>query len=354
MCWMRDFHCPNCGQRLTFENSTCLACGSALGFSLDNMALLVITTGDEGDKPGFASASDYELCANRHLAECNWLVPINDPGGLCTSCALTLERPNDNEADGLAAFARAEAAKRRLVAELYELKLPIVGRDQDPDYGLGYRLLSSAHENVMTGHENGVITLDLAEGDDVHREQLRVEMDEPYRTLLGHFRHEVGHYYFYRLITPSSDYLTRFNELFGDPDADYQQALDRHYREGVPPGWRETFVSSYATMHAAEDWAETFAHYLHIRDTLDTCAWCGLAPASATFDRPALGPSAFPNIIEMWLPLSWSLNMVNRSMGHDDLYPFVLPAAVLEKMRFIHTVIGEVTSESKGPAAIAG
>jgi hypothetical protein len=350
---MRDFHCPNCGQRLTFENSTCLACGSALGFSLDDMALLVITTGDEGDKPGFVSARDYELCANRHLAECNWLVPINNPGGLCTSCALTLERPNDNDADGLAAFARAEAAKRRLVAELYEMKLPIVGRDRDPEYGLAFRLLSSAHEKVMTGHDDGVITLDLAEGDDVHREQLRVEMDEPYRTLLGHFRHEVGHYYFYRLITPSSDYLARFNELFGDPDADYQEALDRHYDQGAPQGWQESFVSSYATMHAAEDWAETFAHYLHIRDTLDTCAWCGLAPASATFDRPALGPSAFPNIIEMWLPLSWSLNMVNRSMGHDDLYPFVLPVAVLEKMQFIHTVIDEVTSESSGHAVVS-
>lgn len=123
-------------------------------------------------------------------------------------------------------------------------------------------------------------------------EQLRVEMDEPYRTLLGHFRHEIGHYYFYRLIASSSDYLSRFNELFGDPDADYSQALDRHYRGGPPEGWQDSFVSSYATMHASEDWAETFAHYLHIRDALDTAAWCGLAPASATFDRPALGPSA--------------------------------------------------------------
>jgi hypothetical protein len=350
---MRDFHCPNCGQRLTFENSTCLACGSALGFSVEQMALLVITTGDEGDKPGFVSAGDYELCANRYLAECNWLVPIRDAGGLCVSCALTIERPNDNDPVGLAEFARAEAAKRRLVVELHELKLPIVGRDRDPGYGLAFRLLSSAHEQVTTGHDNGVITIDLAEGDDVHREQLRVEMDEPYRTLLGHFRHEVGHYYFYRLIGSSGDYLARFNELFGDPGADYQDALDRHYSEGAPEGWQESFVSSYATMHAAEDWAETFAHYLHIRDTLDTSAWCGLAPASATFDRPALGPSAFANIIEMWLPLSWSLNMVNRSMGHDDLYPFILPVAVLEKMKFIHTVIDEVVSRSNGPAAVS-
>ena len=345
---MRDFHCPNCGQRLTFENSTCLSCGSALGFSLSEMALLVIAKGDASDHAGFVDANEYQLCGNRNLAECNWLIRVDDPGGVCTSCGLTVERPNDADPAGLAEFARAEAAKRRLIAELYELKLPIVGRDEDPEHGLAFRLLSSAHENVVTGHDNGVITLDLAEGDDVHREQLRVEMDEPYRTLLGHFRHEVGHYYYYRLVAPSTEYVARFNELYGDPDADYQAALDRHYSEGAPQGWKKKFVSSYATMHAAEDWAETFAHYLHIRDTLDTSAWCGLAPATATFDRPALGPSAFPNIIELWLPLSWSLNMVNRSMGHDDLYPFVLPAAVLEKMQFIHTVIEEVTAALSG------
>ncbi|OBJ52594.1 putative zinc-binding metallopeptidase, partial [Mycobacterium sp. 1423905.2] len=288
---------------------------------------------------------------NLYLAECNWLVPKGQPGGLCVSCALTSERPNDADTVGLAEFARAEAAKRRLIAELHELKLPIIGRNEDPDYGLAFRLLSSAHEKVMTGHQNGVITLDLAEGDDVHREQLRVEMDEPYRTLLGHFRHEIGHYYYYRLVSPSSEYVARFNELFGDHESDYQAALDRHYSEGPPEHWQDNFVSSYATMHPAEDWAETFAHYLHIRDALDTSAWCGLAPASATFDRPLLGPSAFQTIIDLWLPLSWSLNMVNRSMGHDDLYPFVLPAAVLEKMQFIYTVIDEVTSQARGPAA---
>jgi hypothetical protein len=341
---MRDFHCPNCGQRLAFENSTCLNCGSALGFSLDEMALLVIAKGPESEHTGAVDASDYRLCANLYLAECNWLVSSKEPGGLCASCALTGQRPNDADSVGLAEFARAEAAKRRLIVELNELKLPIIGRDEDPDYGLEFRLLSSKHEKILTGHDNGVITLDLAEGDDVHREQLRVEMDEPYRTLLGHFRHEIGHYYFYRLIGNSPEYLDRFRELFGDPNADYQEALDRHYRDGAPEGWQKSFVSSYATMHPAEDWAETFAHYLHIRDTLDTSAWCGLAPATATFDRPALGPSAFPNIIDLWLPLSWSLNMVNRSMGHDDLYPFVLPAAVLKKMQFIFTVIDEVTS----------
>ncbi|MFN6542389.1 zinc-binding metallopeptidase family protein [Mycolicibacterium nivoides] len=341
---MRDFNCPNCGQHLAFENSLCLSCGSALGFSVDDMALLVITDTDQSDHAGAVDEDQYQLCANLHLAECNWLVRIGQGGQLCASCALTRTRPADTDTAAMASFADAEKAKRRLIAELHELKLPIVGRDQDSQFGLAFDLLSSESDKVFTGHHNGVITLDLAEGDDVHREQLRIAMDEPYRTLLGHFRHEIGHYYFYRLVAPSEDYSARFRELFGDPDADYQAALDRHYQDGPPAGWEDEFVSSYASMHAAEDWAETFAHYLHIRDTLDTAAAYGFAPAGATFDRKLLGPSGFDTIIEMWLPLAWSLNMVNRSMGHDDLYPFVLPPAVLEKMRFVHTVIDEVTA----------
>ncbi|BCI52997.1 hypothetical protein NIIDNTM18_22750 [Mycolicibacterium litorale] len=342
---MRDFNCPVCGQRLAFENSLCLNCGSALGFSLDDMALLVIAPPKESAHAGAVSERQYQLCANMHLAECNWLVEKGPVQLLCEACSLTRTRPNDADTTALAAFAVAERAKRRLIAELHELKLPIVGRDEDPEYGLAFDLLSSENEKVFTGHANGVITLDLAEGDDVHREQLRIAMDEPYRTLLGHFRHEIGHYYFYRLVGPSATYLERFNELFGDPDLDYQEALDRHYSEGAPSGWEENFVSSYATMHPAEDWAETFAHYLHIRDTLDTAAAFGFAPAGATFDRRVLGPSGFDTIIEMWLPLSWALNMVNRSMGKGDLYPFVLAPPVLEKMRFIHNVIDEVTAD---------
>ncbi|GAB7070615.1 putative zinc-binding metallopeptidase [Mycobacterium hodleri] len=351
---MRDFICPNCGQHLAFENSVCLSCRSRLGFSLDDMAFLVIASGEDSEHGGAVDASEYRLCANLHAAECNWLVKVAPVPQLCTSCALTRMRPNDADTTAMAAFAVAEMAKRRLIVELVDLKLPIVGRDVDPDYGLAFDLLSSAAEKVFTGHENGVITLDLAEGDDVHREQLRIAMDEPYRTLLGHFRHEIGHYYYYRLVGVAPEYQERARELFGDAEADYQAALDRHYSEGAPPGWERDYVSSYATMHPAEDWAETFAHYLHIRDTLDTAAAFGFAPAGATFERRNLGPSGFDSIIDLWLPLSWALNMVNRSMGHDDLYPFVLPAKVLEKMRFIHTVIDEVTSDPAKLAAARG
>ncbi len=349
---MRDFICPNCGQRLAFENSVCLSCDSRLGFSLEQMAFLVIAD-DDSEHSGTVAANDYQLCANLALAECNWLVPVEPVRRLCQSCVLTRTRPNDADTKALAAFAAAEKAKRRLIVELHELKLPIIGRDADPERGLVFDLLSSEQEQVFTGHDDGVITLDLAEGDDVHREQLRISMDEPYRTLLGHFRHEIGHYYFFRLVGPSDQYVEEFAELFGDPDEDYQDALDRHYSQGPPEGWEQDFVSSYATMHPAEDWAETFAHYLHIRDTLDTSAAFGFAPAGATYERRILGPSGFDTLIEMWLPLAWALNMVNRSMGKDDLYPFVLTPPVLEKMRFIHTVMDQITSETVNLAAVS-
>jgi len=341
---MRDFRCPRCGQHLAFENSLCLSCGSAVGFSLPDMAFLVIADDSEAGVSGTVDAQERHLCANLHLAACNWLADVQPSRQLCASCRLTRIRPRDGDTAALAAFAEAEGAKRRLVAELHELRLPVVDRQEDPQYGLAFDLLSSGEQPVVTGHHNGIITVDLAEGDDVHREQLRVAMDEPYRTMLGHFRHEIGHYYFYRLVEQRPDRLEQFVGLFGDPGADYQSAIERHYRQGPPAGWDEHHVSAYATMHPAEDWAETFAHYLHIRSTLDTSAAYGLAPATGTYQRKILGPSAFDTIIQMWLPLAWSLNMVNRSMGKPDLYPFLLPSTVLDKMRLIHVVIDETAA----------
>ena len=350
---MRDFNCPNCGQRLAFENSLCLSCGSRLGFSLDDMALLVIASGADSEH-GAPSTRASTGCA----PICIWPSAIGSREGADQKAMQVVRAdphpPQRQRHQGAGRIRGRREGQAPAIVELYELKLPIVGRDENREYGLAFDLLSSEQEQVMTGHHNGVITLDLAEGDDVHREQLRVEMDEPYRALLGHFRHEIGHYYFYRLVGPSQAYSQRFRELFGDPDADYQAALDRHYKDGPPPGWEDTYVSSYATMHPAEDWAETFAHYLHIRDTLDTAAAFGFAPAGATFERRVLGPSGFDTMIEMWLPLAWALNMINRSMGKEDLYPFVLPPAVLEKMRFIHTIIDEITSDPAKLAQVSG
>ena len=331
---MRDFRCKSCGQRLAFENSLCLHCESPLGFSLAERNILVL------DDDGAVTADGVTRlrCANFTVAQCNWLADENAPGGLCESCGLTRTRPADDDVDALPEYGDAETAKRRLVFELTELGLPIVSRQEDPEGGLAFDLLSSRLSPVVTGHADGVITLDLAEGDDVHREQMRVELAEPYRTVLGHFRHEIGHYY--QTVFIDDERRPGFTDLFGDPDADYQAALDRHYSEGAPEGWPDEFVSSYATMHPAEDFAETFAHYLHIRDTLDTAAAFALAPAGSTLESDLSGDVGFDQIVEWWLPLTWSLNQMNRSMGHPDLYPFVLAGPVLDKIRYVHSLVG--------------
>ncbi|HEV7731878.1 MAG TPA: putative zinc-binding metallopeptidase [Candidatus Binatia bacterium] len=330
---MRDFACPNCGQRLAFENSVCLGCDSAIGFDLVGREFAVL------DPEGVTILEPARrMCVNLNVATCNWLVPADSTTGLCRSCSLTRKRPVDTD-PAMHAFADAEAAKRRLIVELVELELPITDRVADPARGLTFDLLPSNDDvKVMTGHDDGVITLDLAEGDDVHRETLRISMAEPYRTLLGHFRHEIGHYFFL-VLAETGDARSEFEALFGDADADYQAALDRHYSTGAPAGWESNYVSSYATMHPAEDWAETFAHYLHIRDTLDTAAAFGFAPAGATATNPLAGDAGFDRMIALWLPLAWALNMINRSMGHKDLYPFVLPSAVLDKMRLVHKLV---------------
>ena len=330
---MRDFLCHNCGQRLSFENSLCLHCKKPLGFWLETRTIYDLDEKEQTQIDGTL----VERCANTKVAQCNWLVKWTGMPSLCESCRLTRTIPPETDIEARVEYGRAETAKRRVILELDELGLPMIGRDENPDTGLAFDLLSSSEQSVITGHASGLITLDLAEGDDVHREQMRVELDEPYRTLLGHFRHEIGHYY--QLVLVDDSVRPAFEELFGNPDDDYQAALDRHYSQGAPEGWRQQYVSSYATMHPAEDFAETFAHYLHIRDTLDTAAAFAMAPAGSTLDSVLPGDVGFDRIIEWWLPLTWSLNQINRSMGHQDLYPFVLPEKVLEKVRFVHNLM---------------
>jgi len=329
---VRDFVCPNCGQQLTFENSVCLGCRSNLGFDPDAITFVTITASGVHEHTG------KRRCVNLNIASCNWLAQPDARFGLCPSCELTRTRPADGDEKALALFAEAELAKRRLVVELSELGLHLTRKLEDGDGGIAFDLLSSAKQKVFTGHLNGVITLDLAESDDVHRERLRVSMAEPYRTLLGHFRHEIGHFFFDVLLDDDAS-RRNFEQLFGDPRASYADAVERHYKQGPPRNWRQNYVSAYATMHPYEDWAETFAHYLHIRDTLDTAAAFGMAPAGATLATPLAGQVGFQRLVDLWLPLAWSLNMINRSMGHTDLYPFVLPPPALRKMALVHEQI---------------
>lgn len=280
---MRAFPCAVCGLLLTFESHTCVRCGSAQGFRWPDRRLL---------------APVQSRCANVELAACNWL-PARD-GQLCFSCALTRTRPADSDVGALAAFARAEGAKRWLLVELGELGLPLPA-------GLRFDLLSSEHAPVMTGHADGLITLDLAEADDARREARRAELGEPYRTVLGHLRHEVGHACF-ELLAPEGPARDRVRAVLGDERDDYGAALERHYAHGPPADWEQRHVSAYATMHPSEDWAETFAHVLHITDTLQTAAAYGIAVDGARrLGEHAAATADFDAVLAAWLPLSEGL-----------------------------------------------
>jgi hypothetical protein len=327
---VRAFTCDNCGQLLFFENSLCLRCATPLAFVPSRLDVVALSDGPE--------AAGLRRCANFELAKCNWALEPGTEEPLCRSCVLTRTRPSDSDGEGLAAFAEAETAKRRLLFELLDLGLPV-------DEGtLRFDLLSSRLGPVTTGHADGLITLDLAESDDAEREQRRTELGEPYRTVLGHFRHEIGHYY-EPILVDLGGKRDAARELFGDERADYQESLDRHYATGPPQDWNERYVSSYATMHPWEDWAETFAHYLHIRDTLQTAQAFGLlvaGPAEVADPSlvavPPVDPDSepFSTVLDAWLPLTYALNAVNRSMGRDDLYPFTLAPGVIEKLSFAH------------------
>lgn len=301
-----------------FDSASCVTCGAVLDFSSRDAA--------------FAEAGAGFRCANSAVIGCNWLVA--EDASLCPSCALTRTRPADADAAGLAAWAGVEAAKRQLVFQLDQLGLPYTGSPE-----LVFDLLSSTTGPVTTGHADGVVTIDLAEGADPHREGLRVSLAEPYRTVLGHLRHEVGHYYWLVLVD-GRDVLAEFRALFGDERADYADSLRVHYDKPDDHSWAANHVSRYAAAHPWEDWAETFAHYLHIRDSLETAAaWRitvhGPISAPVTAEPPRDGAD-FDALIEAWLPLSTALNAMNRSMGKDDLYPFVLTTAVLTKLAYVH------------------
>lgn len=325
---MKTFVCRICESTLYFENSSCVTCGADLGFARGEGAIVPL---NEEARYAARDGTTWSRCRNFELSGCTWLTPAAD--GLCSSCDLTRTRPADADLVGLSQFGVAEAAKRHLLVELDRLGLDYVSRTVEPETGLCFDMLSSVRENVVIGHAGGVITIDLAEGDDAHRVRVQAELDEPYRTMLGHLRHEVGHYIESTIVDP--DLIERKRSLFGDETADYQAALDRHYGAGAPSDWSTAYISTYATMHPFEDFAETFAHMLHIYDTIDSARHLGLTTVEpAAFD-------SFSNLVTgVWMPLSTALNQINRSMGKDDLYPFVIPSPVLEKLDFVAGLTG--------------
>jgi len=352
---MRTFHCDHCGHPIFFENVRCLQCGSALAFLPLRLASCAVepVPGKEGlwrrRKKRGASHHLYRMCVNHdeHQA-CNFAVPESDPNPLCVSCRQTRVLPDLSIPENVRRWYRIEIAKRRLFYTLAKLGLASVNPPNGERDGPIFEFLADTPGHpVMTGHAAGVITLNIAEADDPERVKRRVALGEPYRTLLGHLRHESGHFYWDRLIADGGR-IEEFREMFGDETRDYGESLKQYYASGGAniAGWEAQHVSAYATSHPWEDWAETWAHYLHMIDLLETASSYGThigMPGEDDIDEVSNpfepGAGDFDSLVEDWIPLTLLLNSLNRSLGHEDAYPFALSAAALEKLRFVHNVI---------------
>jgi hypothetical protein len=350
---MKVFHCDHCGHLLFFENTQCVRCGHIVAFLPDLLRVGSLDQDPDGrwrSPLATASSTGYRLCANytEHQV-CNWAAPAEEANGFCISCRLTHVIPDLSIDVHRANWYRLEVAKRRLLYTLLALGLPVVSRQEDPARGLAFEFLADTPGGpVLTGHAGGMITVNLAEADDAEREKRRQSLNEPFRTLAGHFRHESGHYYWDRLLADTGA-VDAFRERFGDERADYDQALRDYYAHGPAADWSQQFISAYASAHPLEDWAETWAHYLHMIDTLETAAACGFSLRPSRSDEPSLaalppfvvsGVLPFDRLIDSWFPLTYALNNLTRGLGQADAYPFVLSAPAIEKLRFVHDVVG--------------
>ena len=352
---MKLFECRSCGQTLFFENTRCEHCGHRLGYDPNTVELLPLERTDaELDSLTWHVAGDpgqtFKFCDNAAYDVCNWIIPADAAESFCLACRHNRTVPDLSKPQNKELWRNLEFAKHRMFYTLLALNLPTVTRIEDPEEGLMFDFKEDESPTVktLTGHDAGDITINIAEADDAEREKRRTAMHEPYRTLLGHFRHEIGHYYWDRLVRDEPA-LGPCREIFGDETADYNESLKKHYKDGPPENWREHFVSAYATTHPWEDFAETWAHYLHIIDTLDTAGTFGIRikpkgisgadmlETRVDFD-PYTADSIEP-IISAWVPLTFAVNSLNRSMGQRDLYPFVLTATIIEKLGFMHDLV---------------
>jgi len=362
----RNYRCQ-CGQPIFFRNSKCLACSTPLGYDPECGTLLPLRAGPQAGTwqawegsvacPSGAQAPPlYKSCANAQTpARCNWLVPLDSPLDMCRACRLNRTIPdlkNPDQPDNGYLWGLVEQAKRRLVSSLILLELPVASRiSEDTGRGLMFDFLRSPVNgpHVVTGHDAGLITLNVDEADDAKREAVRTAMREPYRTLLGHFRHEMGHYYWGRLLAGTT-WMEGFHQLFGDESANYGASLKRYYDEGPAPDWPLHHVSAYASAHPWEDWAECWAHYLHMRDGMDTALSFGLGLERYELEvtpftleqlyqpgEPRAGQ--FLDFLNHWTRLTTMLNEMSRSMGLADFYPFELPREVVGKLHFIHLMV---------------
>lgn len=344
---MKLFSCDHCGHLVYFENDHCERCGRMLGYVAEDNALVSLDGGPELFTAPALQGRAFRYCANAAHAACNWLVPdLPGHGPFCRACQHNGIIPAIVTPDDLGHWQAIERAKKRLVYSLLRFNLPLATRSEDALHGLIFQFLADAPTGarVLTGHLAGEITIALSEADDAERERRRAEFGEPYRTLLGHFRHEIGHYYWDLLVGGHPAELEAFRAVFGDERSDYRSALANHHQAGPPPDWQQSYISAYATAHPWEDFAETFAHYLHLVDTTEMASAFGLRlrpvvdggeelSARIAYDPYARGDVA--ELMDNWVPLASLINNLNRAVGQPDAYPFVLGPVVVEKLGFI-------------------
>jgi hypothetical protein len=346
-----------------FGNVRCERCGDRLGY--EPATNTMISLGPDGERlvasPGEPDGSVWKYCANHAHDVCNWVLPADATDALCRACRHNVTIPDISRPANIELWRKMEQAKHGLLYTLLRLQLPLHDRSVRPD-GLGFEFLRAddPKREVLTGHADGLITIALVEADDAVRERRRNELGEPYRTLLGHFRHEVGHWYWDQLVRDTHWHAT-FTALFGDASQDYGEALKRYYAAGARPDWQSELISAYAGSHPWEDFAETWAHYLHMIDTLETGRTFGIAISPRTDREQVLTTSLdfdvydpaidIATLTTAWVALSSALNAFNRSMGISDAYPFVLSPKVIEKLGFIHALIQDRRIDARENAA---
>ena len=357
---MRVFNCDHCGHLIFFDSVRCLHCHSQLAFLPDQLTMAALTPAPQDGAQlwrQIGSAAEqgtvpqtgrlFRMCRNHTAYQaCNFAVPANDYNELCASCRQTRVLPDLTQFGNLSRWKQTEAAKRQLFYTLARLSLePVAGRA-----GPVFEFLADQPGGpaILTGHQNGTITLNVAEADDEERARRRIALGEPYRTLIGHLRHETGHFYWDQLVRDGG-HLDAFRAVFGDERQDYDASLDAHYGKGHDLGdWSAHHVSSYATAHPWEDWAETWAHYLHMIDLLETASSYQVGvtvpdPYAAArvqvVDPFGMPRPAFQDMVRDWVPLTLMLNSLNRSLGQGDAYPFALSSGAKTKLRFVHDLV---------------
>jgi hypothetical protein len=355
---MKLLHCSQCGSQVYFDSNRCNACGYALGFVAEEstMAAFYVDEQARWRRVGAPNGAAYAPCRHREYARgCNWAVVLGSGSDECLSCRLTRADLSAIEAGNEARWYAAESAKRRLLYTLLSIRVPIrpkrfVGDIEGVEF---VWQVPHGEEPVLTGHDDGTITMNLLEADDDHRESARVAFGEPLRTVLGHLRHEVAHFLDQRFVDPVPDLGSRFLRLMGDKTADYPDALKAYYASGAPAGWQNEFISEYASAHPWEDWAETCAHYLLIVDAVETAAAWGLRldakPEVSVSDSDELSDTSVDTlVIERWLPVSRFLNSMARAIGLRDSYPFVIAPGVVRKLRFVKRVLDQAAASGSG------